>query len=203
MQPSRRMSCAIMTVIISVLLLPPNAHAHGMAHAGFLTGLLHPLSGWDHLLAAIGIGLWAGQLNGSARRVLFAISLLALLSGFLLAPVLTLAQPAVILESVIAVSVLAVGIIALLRLRTPMPLAISIAGGFMLFHGCVHAMEAAPDTNLLLYAAGLGLMTATIQGLGIAISVATRAGYWQLVPRLLGMTMAFSGVWAVAGALTG
>jgi hydrogenase/urease accessory protein HupE len=37
----------------------------GSSH-GFTDGFLHPLTGWDHLLAMFAVGLWAAQHRGRA-----------------------------------------------------------------------------------------------------------------------------------------
>src|SRR3546814_12475962 len=42
------------------LAAPVSAHAGHDTLAGFAAGLLHPLSGVDHLLAMLMVGLWAG-----------------------------------------------------------------------------------------------------------------------------------------------
>lgn len=49
----------------------PLAQAHpGHGPAGFVTGFIHPLTGWDHLMAMLAVGLWASQLGGRARWAL-------------------------------------------------------------------------------------------------------------------------------------
>jgi hydrogenase/urease accessory protein HupE len=47
---------------------PSLSHAHvGVgATTGFLTGLLHPLSGLDHIIAMVAVGLWGAQLGAPA-----------------------------------------------------------------------------------------------------------------------------------------
>ena len=39
------------------------AHVEGGQAAGFFTGLQHPWSGLDHVLAMIAVGLWGAQLG--------------------------------------------------------------------------------------------------------------------------------------------
>lgn len=53
--------------MLSALLIfaatPAMAHV-GTDHAGgFLSGFAHPLSGWDHILAMVAVGLWGAQLG--------------------------------------------------------------------------------------------------------------------------------------------
>ena len=49
-----------------------SAFAHmGQGEAfGLLSGFLHPLSGWDHILAMVSVGLWGAQLGAPAIWVL-------------------------------------------------------------------------------------------------------------------------------------
>ena len=48
--------------------LPSVAHAHvGLHSDGALAGLSHPISGLDHVLAMVAVGLWAGLVGGRAR----------------------------------------------------------------------------------------------------------------------------------------
>ena len=67
--PGRRL------LFLSALLLwAPAAHAHveqGQA-AGFFTGVGHPVSGLDHVLAMIAVGLWGAQLGAPGLWLLSA-----------------------------------------------------------------------------------------------------------------------------------
>ena len=64
---------------VAFLLLVPAAealaHTDGAA-AGFASGFLHPLSGADHVVAMIAVGLWGAQLRAPAiwaLPVIFAL----------------------------------------------------------------------------------------------------------------------------------
>ncbi|HEY5309753.1 MAG TPA: HupE/UreJ family protein, partial [Casimicrobiaceae bacterium] len=55
-------------VALSIAVLSTSAFAHveqGQA-AGFLAGLAHPVSGLDHVLAMVAVGLWGAQLGAPA-----------------------------------------------------------------------------------------------------------------------------------------
>jgi len=64
---------------LGLTLAPALAAAHtGASHAeGLLAGLVHPLTGWDHLAAALAVGVWLGQMRGRPVR--------AMAPGFVLA----------------------------------------------------------------------------------------------------------------------
>src|SRR5471032_1211063 len=72
----------ILSPLALLLLAAPLAQAHpGHGPADFLTGLIHPLTGWDHLLAMVAVGLWAAQLGGRARWALPAMFVGAMILG--------------------------------------------------------------------------------------------------------------------------
>src|SRR6188768_2396366 len=53
------------------VLVPATASAHATGDvAGFVSGLEHPVSGIDHILAMIAVGLWGAQLGAPAIWVL-------------------------------------------------------------------------------------------------------------------------------------
>jgi urease accessory protein len=63
--------CALLCFL---LLWSRTAFAHileGDAAGGFISGFEHPISGWDHILAMVSVGLWGAQLgrrrSGSSR----------------------------------------------------------------------------------------------------------------------------------------
>src|SRR5262249_35719710 len=81
----RRLSpLLLLSVLIVGLAVPAWAHpGHGI-ELGLSAGLAHPLSGLDHMLAAVAVGLWATQ---GDRRTLWALPMafpLAMLAGLAL-----------------------------------------------------------------------------------------------------------------------
>ena len=72
----RRSSARAGATALSALALlaaaaPALAHTNRDVGAGLLSGLLHPLTGLDHLLAMVAVGIWGTQLgarpSGSCR----------------------------------------------------------------------------------------------------------------------------------------
>ncbi|CDF86524.1 hypothetical secreted protein [Pseudomonas knackmussii B13] len=56
---------------LALFLTPAIAFAHpGHGDNGLAAGVLHPLTGLDHLLAMFAVGLWAAQQKGAARLAL-------------------------------------------------------------------------------------------------------------------------------------
>ena len=62
-RPSREGLLALLLLLAAV---PAFAHEQTGQAAGFLTGLKHPVSGLDHVLAMISVGLWGAQLGSPA-----------------------------------------------------------------------------------------------------------------------------------------
>src|ERR1700733_13971162 len=100
-------------------LVPTVALAHpGHATPDFLHGFLHPLSGLDHILAMVAVGLFAVQLGGRALW-LVPLSFVTVMAAAGLAGMAGIDIPHV--EAGIALSVVVLG--AVIALRVNMPLA--------------------------------------------------------------------------------
>lgn len=150
---------------LSVLLAGP-ALAHtgtGMldhAHDGFL----HPLLGPDHLLAMIGVGLWAAQIGG---RALWALPL-SFVGFMVVGATLGMAGiPMPRVETLIAVSLLLFGIVIALAWKPATPLAMAITAFFALAHGHAHGAELPEAATPVAYAIGFVAATALLHGVGV------------------------------------
>ncbi len=57
--------------MLAMLMLPSLADAHIVAGqtSGFVHGLVHPFTGFDHIAAMVAVGLWAAQRGGRALWV--------------------------------------------------------------------------------------------------------------------------------------
>jgi urease accessory protein len=128
-----------------------SAHSHtGVAEAGgVLSGLLHPPSGWDHILALLAVGVWATR--SDARMAILGAFNLMLVCGAG-AAMRGVALP--IVESGIAASLLVLGLLIALAVRLPRIAATAIVCVFAVVHGHPHAAEIAAIVNPLGYALG-------------------------------------------------
>lgn len=142
-----------------------SAHTGHHAVAGFVSGLSHPLSGLDHLLAMVAIGLWAAQQGGRALWAVPAAFVGTMVLGGALA-LAGLALPHV--ETGIAASVLVLGLLVATRRQWGVAIGMAIAAAFALFHGYAHGLEMPQATSPALYALGFVLATAFLHGVGIA-----------------------------------
>ena len=169
------------------------AHAHtGVgAAAGFGSGLVHPLTGVDHLLVMLALGLWAGQRGGrsvwavpSAFAVTIAIAAAFGMGGAGLLGI----------DMVVGLSVVVLGVAAAVGLRPPVAIGIAAAALFGLAHGYVHGVEAAFGSGTF-YLAGLVATTTLLLSTGVAVGLAVRL---QPTIRLIGSGIALAGLFGIA-----
>ena len=158
------------------------------------TGLMHPFSGFDHLLAMIAVGLWAAQSGGRKIWLLPAAFMLMIAAGAkcaLIYPFLPL------IESGIAASVLVMGIIIALSLKLSARLSVAITALFGFFHGYAHGLEMFGAIEAEAYALGFLTATVALHLAGIAVGIATRTRFVHL-PQTLGAAIATSGMWLLS-----
>lgn len=178
------------------------AFAHpGHDVSGFAAGLMHPFSGLDHLLAMVAVGLWAaqrsiGQRGGRKIWLLPAAFMTMLAIG---AGIAMHWQSLPMVESGIAASVLALGLLIALSLQLPASLSVAITALFGLLHGYAHGLELPQSAAPAEYALGFLAATAALHLGGITLGVATRRHY-AVLSRLLGAAIAISGVYLLASA---
>lgn len=154
----------------SVLLTPLLAQANpGVYGSGFSHGLLHPLTGLDHICAMLGVGLWAAQRGGKAVWMVPAAFVVTMFLGGLLGKFGVLLPQ---VEAGIMVSVLSLGLLIAAAVRLPVWLSAVIAGAFAIFHGHAHAMETPLNASALTYDLGFLLSTASLHMIGIGFGLA-------------------------------
>lgn len=145
-------------------------HAHGTA-VGLVSGLTHPISGLDHMLAMLAVGLWGAQLGAPAVWVLpVAFPLVMAFGGFL--GLLGIALPGT--EIGIAASALVLGVMVLGAVRPPLQWAAALVGLFALFHGNAHGTDLPAGSDGLLFSLGFVVATGLLHGVGIGIGVVHR-----------------------------
>lgn len=186
----------------AVALLPQAAFAHtlGAEGAGFAHGFLHPVGGWDHLLAMVAVGLWAAQRGGKAFWALPATFVASMILGGVFG-MTGVALPQV--ELGIAASVIVLGAVIAVQARFPLALCVAVVGGFGVFHGQAHGAEMPVAATPALYALGFVLATALLHATGLASVALTRklaldtVSQWTV--RASGAAMSLAGVALVAG----
>lgn len=181
-------------VLLSALLLwVPAAHAHiqsGQA-AGFFTGVGHPLSGLDHVLAMIAVGLWGAQLGAPGLWLLPVTFPMVMALGGMLG---LLGVPLPGVEVGIAASAVVLGLAVMSELRPPLAAAVVLVGLFGVFHGHAHGTELPPGQSALLYSMGFVVATGCLHGVGIAIGLIHARPWGQRLLRVAGGVVAVAGV---------
>ena len=183
---------------LALVALPALAHVQEGQAAGFLTGLAHPVSGLDHVLAMIAVGLWGAQLGAPALWLLpVTFPLVMAFGGFL--GLLGIPLPGV--EVGIALSALALGLAVATSWRPPLVMAAVLVAVFAVFHGHAHGTELPAGQSGLTYSIGFVVATGLLHLAGIGIGVIHRWPAGQRVLRVLGAGVAAGGVYFLWRAL--
>jgi urease accessory protein len=170
----------------------------GLGHA-WAHGFLHPLGGFDHVLAMVAVGLYAAQLGGRSLWLLPAAFVGTMAVGGLLGYV---GAPVPMVEQGIGLSVVAMGIAIALGLRLPTLVATILVAVFALVHGHAHGSEGAEFAPFLSYAAGFVAATAILHAAGIALGLGLdRLGTLPaaVFKRAAGVAGALAGIVILAG----
>jgi urease accessory protein len=178
--------------------VPASAHIQQGEAAGFLTGFLHPISGLDHVLAMVAVGLWGAQLGAPAIWVLPVAFPLVMAMGGMLG---LMGVPVPGIEYGIAASAILLGAAVMLEMRPPLVLTAMVVGIFAIFHGHAHGTELPPNQSALLYSMGFVIATGCLHALGIGIGVVHQWTWGQKVLRAAGAVVAVGGVFFMWKAL--
>jgi urease accessory protein len=174
------------------LTLAGGASAHGGHDAsGFMAGLMHPLSGADHLLAMLSVGLWAAVALPAGRRGLAPLLFVGLMALGALQARLGWLQP-VGLELLIAASVLLLGALLVGGPRIAARWGLPLIGAAAALHGAAHGLEMDPAASALAYGGGFLLATALLHGTGLALG-ARWLRHSQLLRRAVGAAVGLGG----------
>lgn len=177
---------------------PALAHQETGSITGIVSGLKHPVSGMDHVLAMISVGLWGAQLGAPAVWVLPVAFPMVMAFGGMLG---LMGIPVPGIEVGIAVSALVLGLLVLAEGRPPLWVAAVIVGFFAIFHGHAHGTELPVGSSGLLYSIGFVVATGTLHGVGIIIGLVHRWSRGRLAIRAAGGIVALSGVLFLVRAL--
>jgi urease accessory protein len=185
--------------LLSLLLFVPGlafAHAPEGAGGGFLTGFLHPILGFDHLIAMVAVGLWGAFLGDRALWILPIVFPSIMAVGAALG-IVGLEIPLV--EFVIALSGVVLGALIALRLKVPLAIAMVLVGIFAIFHGYAHGTEMPGQISAITYGAGFVIGTGLLHLAGIAIGFATRLPRGELLVRGCGGVISVIGLTYLVG----
>lgn len=188
--------CAWLTAAFTLVATPALAHTRQGLASGFVSGFLHPLTGIDHLLAMVAVGIWGTQLGAPAIWLLPVTFPLVMSIGGALG-VRGVPIPGV--EIGVAASAVVLGLVIALASRPRLPVAALLVGVFAIFHGYAHGAELPEAADPLAYGVGFVLVTGLLHACGIAVGLLDRWSVGRLVLRGMGGAISAVGVYLLAG----
>jgi urease accessory protein len=195
---------AMLTTLSAVFVFAPAmavAHTGHGDTSGLMQGFSHPISGIDHVLTMVAVGVLAAQLGGRALW-LVPLGFVGIMAG---AGALGMAGiPLPFSEVGIALSVIALGLAVAFRLNLPELAALALVGFFAVFHGHVHGAEMPAAASRVPYALGFVGATAMLHAVGVGIGLLVGREGGTLSRRLVqggGGAMALFGLAALPGFL--
>jgi urease accessory protein len=190
-------------LVLASLILPSEpalAHEQAGIAGGALSGFLHPLTGLDHMIAMVAVGIWGAQLGMPAIWVLPITIPIVMAAGGVLG---ILKLPLPFQEPAIALSALVLGAAVAIRLKLPFAFAAVIVAVFAIFHGYAHGAELPHAANPLAYGIGFVVATGLLHLCGISIGLLLR---WPIGDRLIrgmGTAIALLGCYFLVRSLGG
>ncbi len=189
MKPTHAPSIATTLCLLALLWLPSTASAHtetGIV-GGALSGFLHPLTGLDHFVAMVAVGLWGAFLGTRAMWTLPVVFPVVMALGGA-AGVLGMPLPAV--ETCVALSAIVLGGMVAFAAKPPLWIAAVVVGFFAIFHGHAHGTELPKSANALAYAVGFVIATGLLHLSGIAVGLLVRWPWGKIAVRVGGGVIA-------------
>ncbi|WP_047514440.1 HupE/UreJ family protein [Methylophilus sp. Q8] len=166
---------------------------HGLT-TGFATGFLHPLTGWDHLLVMLSLGVWAARRPQGQGWQLPVLFVLAMAVAALTAMTWLSVSMA---ELLVALSVLVMGALLLAEIKLSRSIQLAGIAVIAAAHGYLHGVELG---NYWAALAGMVVATALLHGVGWALGRQPRS-WASSVSRGLGGAMLVLGAYLGASLL--
>ena len=167
------------------------AHDQAGPGAGLPDGLWHPVSGLDHVLAMIAVGLWGAQLGPPAVWLLpVTFPMVMAFGGFL--GLVGVPLPGV--EIGIALSAVLLGLMVAREAKPPLAVAACWSGSSPSFTATPTAPNCRPGRAGLTYSIGFVVATGVLHGVGIAIGVVHRWQAGRIALRVAGAAVAVAGI---------
>ena len=165
---------------------------------GFLSGFFHPITGLDHVVAMVAVGLWGAFLGRPAIWVLPVVFPLVMAFGGALG-VAGVNIPYI--ETGIALSGVILGLAVAFAVKPPLWIAAILVGAFAIFHGHAHGTELPSAANPLIYSIGFVIGTGLLHLAGILFGELTRWSWGNMAVRAGGGLIALIGLGFFIGLL--
>ena len=190
---------SLIFLVLMVLYVPGLwAHQTGDVAGGLLSGFLHPITGLDHVVAMVAVGLWGAQLKKPAIWLLPIVFPMIMAFGGSLG-VAGMPLPGV--EIGIAVSAIVLGIMVLFAVTPPLWVSIVIVAFFAIFHGHAHGTELPGSAQPLAYGVGFVTTTGLLHVSGIAIGSIYKWKQGRIAVKILGAGISLVGVYFLVTAV--
>lgn len=189
-----RIAISLVAALLAIGASAAQAHTgHPLDSAG--AGALHPLTGLDHLLAMLGVGIWAAHIGASGERraiwrvpasfvVVMALGAIIGLTGATLP----------LAEAGIVGSVVLIGLLIASTPRLPLWAPMAVVALFAFCHGFAHGAEMPTASSALAYGAGFVTATIGLHVAGIAIGRLAHRLSGVAGARVMGGALALAGV---------
>lgn len=180
----------------ALLLCPALIFAHTTTGAGgFVSGVMHPILGFDHFLAMLSVGIISAQIGGNAVwNVPLTFMAVMFIGGMLGMQDLG----SIPVETGIALSVILLGAAIGINKKLPVALAMVFVGVFAIFHGYAHGLEMPKVAIPYIYALGFLTGTAGVHLVGVFIGhVLTKKKKRVRVLTGMGWLIALAGVYVM------
>ncbi|MDB5326188.1 MAG: HupE / UreJ protein [Phycisphaerales bacterium] len=197
----RRNRTASLVAVFTLLAMTSVASAHpGHGAQGFASGVSHPVTGLDHIMAMVGVGLLA---VGLRRAWVWALPLTFV--GFMVigaaAGTWGWFVPSWLAETGIAVSVVIFGLLVTLGAKVPAFAVAPLVALFAICHGSAHAAEMPEGSSIAAFFVGFVVSTAFLHAIGIAAGLKLGRQGTTAIVRGCGVAMSLCGMSMLAGVL--
>lgn len=179
-----------LVLAFAVLTTPALAHSENGVAIDFWGGFTHPISGLDHVIAMVAVGLWGAFLGAPAIWILPVVFPLVMALGGALGVV---GMPLPGVETGIALSAIALGAMVALAAQPPIWIAAVLVGAFAIFHGHAHGAELPIGADAVAYSMGFVIATGLLHLSGIAFGGLSHWPAGRVAVRAMGVVIALIG----------
>jgi urease accessory protein len=186
---------SLLATALILLATPAFAHTGQGVAGGFATGFMHPITGLDHVVAMVAVGMWGAFLGPPAIWLLPIVFPMVMAFGGVLG---VLGVPLHGVETGIALSAIGLGAMVAFAARPPLWVAAVLVGTFAIFHGYAHGAELPGATNPLAYGIGFVVATGLLHLCGIAFGLLVRWPLGERAVRATGGAIVCAGLYFLA-----
>ncbi len=169
MRQSRLVTTAAL-VALAASAGPALAHTGVGQTNGFFAGISHPLSGLDHMLAMLAVGIWSALANKGHKGRMWVAPVAFVAAMLVGAAAGHLQVPLPMVETGIGLSVVLLGLMIVARVELPLAVGVALIALFAIYHGHAHGSEATGEITA--YMAGFAIATAALHVAGIGLGLA-------------------------------